>query len=131
MAVNSPAVARKFATLDPAGTVMDAGTVRLAEFDARFTMAPLVALTVTVQALEAPGTKVDGEHWIELTVTGAAGTLTSPPVRVSATAVPAGGAPTPLIRPIEALLAPDRVPVPAATTPLEIAVAFMPDATHV
>jgi hypothetical protein len=124
-------VARNVATLDPAGTVTEAGTVRLAALDARFTVAPLEALTVTVHALEAPGPKVDGEHTSAVAVTVAVGTLTSPPVRVSGRTLPSAAAPTPLIRPIEALLLPERVPVKAATTPLEIGVAFIPHAMHV
>ena len=129
--LNWPAVAGKVATLAPAGTVTEAGTVRYAELDARLTVAPVEALTVTLQVLEAPGAKVDGEHTMEVAVTVGVAMFTVPPEAVSGSVLPVEEAPDTLIKPIDALLVPVNVAVRVAAIPSVIALAFMPDATHV
>ena len=129
--LNWPAAAGKVTTLAPAGTVTEAGTVRYGELDARFTVAPVEALTVTLQVLEAPGAKVDGEHTMELTVTVGVAMFTVPPAAVSGIVVPVEEAPNTLIKPIDALLVPVNVAVRVAAIPSGIVLAFMPDATHV
>lgn len=131
MVLNWPAVATKVALVAPVGTVTAAGSVKFGELDVNVTVAPLVALIVTVHVLVPPAIKVAGEHEILLMVAVGAVALTVPPVPVNGMAVPSGAAPSPLIMPIAALLLPDRVAVTVAAIPLAIVFAFMPDAIQV
>jgi hypothetical protein len=130
--VKTIAEARNVPLLEPAGIVMEAGTVRAVELELRATVPPPVPLRITVQVLEAPGAKIPGLHTIELIelIAGAA-TLTVPPVPVTAIASPIGEAPKTLPIVMGRLPVPDGVTDRVATTPSEIALEFNPQATHV
>ena len=131
LAVNCLAVATNVALADPEGTVTDAWTGRFAELDARLTVGPLEALTVTVHVLDAPGDNIDGEHTMLLIVGTETGPDTVPPVVTIVIPSPAVEAPKPFARPIVAELVPESVTVTVATIPLAIVVAFIPYAMHV
>ena len=124
------AVALKVAVVDPEATLTEAGTVRLAELEDRFTVAPDEALTVTVQVLDPPGDKLAGVHTRLLTVTGVTAVVTVPPVPVIEMPVPEGAAPSTLVTPMDAVL-PESVTATVATTPSAMVVAFIPSAMQV
>jgi hypothetical protein len=130
LAVNALAAAANVALADPTGTVTVAGTVRLAELDFRLTVAPVMALTVTVHELEALGAKVVGAHARLLSVMAGAVTPIVPPVAVTAIGSPAAVEPIAFVRLTVAPLLPDRVTLTVATLPLAIVVAFIPYATQ-
>ena len=88
-------------------------------------------LRITVHVLEALGANVPGLHAIELIELTAAATLTVPPVPVTAIASPVGEAPILLPIVTGRALLPDRVTDTVATTPLEMALEFIPHATQV
>lgn len=128
---NWPAVARNVAVVEPAGTVTEPGTLNAVKLDARFTVAPVEVLTVTLQLLELPGIRVVGLHAMALTVTAGAAAVIVPPLAVTVTADPVRSAPTGLMSPIAALLLPENVAVMVATIPLEIVFALIPEAMQI
>ena len=92
----------------PAAIVTDAGTVNAALLSVRVTRAPpdgAPALSVTVQVLEAFGPSELGLHATELIPDGgpAEPAVTTPPVAVTAVALPDGSEATALATPIVAV----------------------------
>jgi hypothetical protein len=115
----------------PTATVTDAGrvTAALLLLNATAVAAVAAALSVTVQVLDdAPETDV-GLHVTELRVGTNAPTDTVPPVAEGVSAVPVGAAASVFER--LSCAVPPAVTLTFATTPLAIAVEFIPDATHV
>jgi hypothetical protein len=135
--VTVPAVAVKFAVLAPAGTVTEAGTVRAGLFEAIATTEPPVGAgfdNVAVQIVTAPEPSDPGEHCKEDMVGGpACTTLTAPPVPETDAKFPSVLAPITLLKGIgiEVALVEFNVTVKTATTPLAIAVLFVPLAKQV
>ena len=117
--------------MDPDATVTDGGTVRAVLLLVNVTAVAAVAaaLSVTVQVLDdAPESEV-GLHATELRVGTEAPTDTVPPLPEEVSAVPVGSAVT-VFETVSCDVAP-AVTATVATTPLAIAVEFIPDATHV
>lgn len=130
-----PAVAVKAALLLPAGTVTEAGTVKLVVLDPSVTVTPpdpAGPLRFTVQP-DVPEEPRDPEvHETELTVTAAAGvSVMLPPLELIVSTAPAGEAPIALVTPIEAFVAPlVRVAVTTATTPFEMILVLLPETSQ-
>lgn len=116
-----------------AGTVIEAGTdIQALLSEIRTAVPPVGAAIdrVTVQVEEVPEVRLFGEHWSPET---AGSTLIDPPVPVMLASVPLGSVPITLLIGKESTVAPlfgERVAVIVASTPLLMAVAFRPDATH-
>lgn len=133
--VNAFAVALKVAFVFPEGTVTDDGVARLAESEARATIAPLApagALRLTVQTADADGASEAGLQEKPLIRDCAGDTVTIPPVAVTGSAVPARDVPSALpilTDPAAALGA--RTTVTIATTPSRIALPLIPYAIQV
>lgn len=132
---------------------MEAGTVRMVELTLELSVtlepsAPAVPLRVTVQVEEAPEAIDPGEQLTELTATVPGvvggvvvvpvpvpvlvGMVIVPPVAETVTGSPATDVPSAfgmLMDEVAALLV--KVAVTTATTPLEIVLELMPDATQV
>jgi hypothetical protein len=131
------AVALKVAAVEAAATVTDVGTVRVELVLVSVTLAPPLGAApdrVTVHVAEDPEVRLAGEHCKPETV-GMLDkiTLIVPPVPVMFASVPLGNDPITLLIGSEsrvALLVAERLAVTTATTPLLMAVAFIPDATH-
>lgn len=133
MAVTDAPLAVNVAAADPAATTTEDGTVKFALLLFRASVMPpegAAALSLTVQ-VEVPGTAIDdGLHTKELTV-GVDPTVIVPPLAVTEIDAAEGEEAIAFVR------ATLREPTPAAgvtetvaTTPLEIAVVFRPEATH-
>ena len=129
----APALAWNVVLVAVAGTVIEAGTDKLALLsEIRTTVPPVGAAMdrVTVQVVEAPEVRLFGVHWSPET---AGSTLIDPPVPVMFASVPLGSVPITLLIGKESTAAPlfgERVAVIVASTPLLTVVAFAPDATH-
>ena len=135
MAVTVPAVAEKLAVVAPAATVTEAGTAKAAPLlSERLTTVPPVEAgmeTVTVQEVAAPEFRLLELHCSAET---AGSTLIKPPAPETGTLVPSANAPIVLLIGRESrllLLAGERVAETTATTPLPMALAFMPVARQV
>jgi hypothetical protein len=125
------AEARNVPLPEPAGMVSVAGTVRLVALELRAMVPPIDPLRTTVQLLEAPGATAPELHAMELMELIPPATATVPPVLVTATGSPRGEAPRVLLIVTGRALLPERVTDRIATTPSEIALVFIPHATHV
>jgi hypothetical protein len=126
----APAVALKVAVEEPEATVTEGGTVSKVLLELSVTVEPLLPLRVTVQTLELPGPSEVGEHTRLLTVNGVT-TEIEPPVAVTVTPAPAREAPIALATPTAVVPAEDdRVTLTDATTPLLMALLFIPVATQ-
>lgn len=131
-----PAVTLKVAVVAAAATVTDPGTVRIELVLVRVTLAPpagAAPLKVTVQVEFAPELRLAGEHCKPDTVGRGAWTTIVPLVPETGNAVPSARDPIrlPSVRGTDGPLPADSVTVTTATTPLPIAVAFIPDAMQI
>jgi hypothetical protein len=128
------AVAVNVAVLVPAGIVTELETDNEPLLSDRLTIAPPLGVAEesdTVQVVDAPEAKLVGVHCRPETV---GRTLIDPPDPVIFASIPLPMVPkTPLMgrESSVAVLLGDRVAVTTATTPLLIAVAFIPDATQI
>ena len=129
-AVKLLAVATKLTLADPAGTLTKAGMVRLPELDASVTMAPEVALSVTVQVLDAAGPSVVGEHDKPVSAGADTATPTVPPLAVTGIGSPTSEDPTPPASPMVAALLPESWTAIVAMAPFGIVAVFIPEASH-
>jgi hypothetical protein len=135
LAVTDPAVAVKFAVVAPAATVTEAGVVRAALLSVIVTTEPPAGAArdrVTVQVELAPEATLAGEHRRFEIVGSVGGTAMVPLVPETAKEVPSVSAPRRLPSAsgtVEWLVA-ESVIETTATTPLPIALAFIPEATH-
>ena len=131
--VNWPAVAVKFAVVEPAATETDGeATLTLPVVWSPTVTPPVPAglLSVTVQVDAAPGFNDAGVQTRELIVI-CCSTVIVPPVAAIARAVPLGSTPITLLSPTASTLEEVTVADSVATTPLAIALAFMPLTRHV
>ncbi len=131
-----PAVALKVAVVAAAATDTDPGTVRIELVLVRVTLAPpagAAALNVTVQVEFAPELRLAGEHCKPDTVGRAVWTAIVPLVPETGNPVPSArdAIRLPSVRGNDGPLPADSVTVTTATTPLLIAFAFIPEATHI
>jgi hypothetical protein len=130
-----PVVTLKVAEVAAAGTVTDAGTVRVALVLERVTAAPpvgaaLVKVTVQVELPEL--LRVAGRHVREVTAGKTTTAVTVPPVAESRMAFPAGEDAAMLPTPIEVVVTPSAtVRFRTATVPFEMMPPFIPEATQV
>ena len=123
-------MAVKLAVVAPAATVTDAGTVSEALLTESATVPPVVCDTVTVQVEVPPDCTVDGVHCSDETVVAGCVTVTVPPLPVIPRFVPSGNAAIALVIGIDSTLpvaAKETLTVATATTPLAIAVEFIPE----
>jgi hypothetical protein len=132
-AVNEPAAAVKVTLAEPAGTVAEAGTVRLAVLleSVRVAAAGAAEESVAVQSDEAPAPRDAGVQVNALIPIVTLG-VTVPPVAVTAVPAPASEAPIGLITltvvlPEFGLRANDRT----ATTPFAMTFELSPSAIHI
>lgn len=117
--------------VDPAATLTDAGTLSAVLLLVNVTgvAAVAAALRVTVQVLDDAPEREVGLHATELSVGTEAPTDTVPPLLEEVSAVPVGSAAS--VFETVSCEVPPAVTARVATTPLAIAVEFIPDATHV
>jgi hypothetical protein len=124
----------KVAVVALAATVTEAGTFNCALLSARVTEAPpagAAEVSVTVHVLEAFAPKLAGLQTSELTP-GRAPAVTTPPVAVTAVALPDGRDATALTSPIAVVVALGATVIfKTATVPFEMMVLFTPYATQV
>jgi len=127
-------VAAKVADAAPAGTVTDAGTVRVALLLVRVMAAPPagatpVSVTVQVELLEL--CRVAGRQDSEATVGKTLPPVTIPPVAKSTMPSPVGEDAALLLIPMEVLVGPAAmVKFTTATTPFEMMAEFIAEATQ-
>jgi hypothetical protein len=125
----APAAPVNVADVALAGTVTDAGTVKLGEFELNATTtpeAPAAEVRLAVHADVEPGPTHCGLQLIEL-IAAADGAAILPPMPVMASELPADVAPSGAVTPIAMLSPPDgMVAVRTATTPFGTVSEFMP-----
>src|ERR1035441_3619863 len=103
-----PAVAVKFAVVDPAATVTDPGTVSAAVLLDSDTVPPPVFVSVTMQLLVPPLLSVDGVQ-LKPAKVGSAGAVTVPPVPLMVSAYPFTVAPSALVTPMVVFATPAAI----------------------